>query len=113
MEFLNSVIPPVAILGKSLADTILALAASDRFASKKLSFGATSPSKANRLSAEINEVWRGALLIAAAILVARSNCRRPSPALEPAIADAISHAEKSLPCIDLRWPVKRSDNGAA
>jgi hypothetical protein len=55
----------------------------------------------------VNDIRRGALLIAASILAARriALCQsKPSPALECAISDAIIMAEKILKRIDGRWP---------
>lgn len=49
------------------------------------------------------------LLIAAAILAARKLVNwdgRPSPAMECAIADAITLAERILNRIDNKWPLK-------
>jgi hypothetical protein len=57
----------------------------------------------------MNDLRRGALLIAAAILAARriALCEgKSSPALESAIADSITNAERILARIDSRWPVK-------
>jgi hypothetical protein len=57
----------------------------------------------------MNEVRRGALLIAAAILAARriAACEgKSSPALESAIVDSITNAERILARIDARWPLK-------
>ena len=55
----------------------------------------------------MNNLRRGAPLIAAVILAARriAACEgKSSPALESAIADSISHAERILARIDSQWP---------
>lgn len=55
------------------------------------------------------------LLIAASILAARKLSNwdgRPSPALESAIADAISIAERIMTRIDGRWPVRDNERKA-
>jgi hypothetical protein len=57
----------------------------------------------------VDEGRKRVLLIAASILAARKLAHwdgRPSPALESAIADAITIAERIMARIDARWPVK-------
>ena len=57
----------------------------------------------------MDEGRKRVLLIAAAILAARKAAQleyRPSPALEAAIANAITTAELILRRIDSRWPAK-------
>jgi gamma-glutamylcysteine synthetase len=59
----------------------------------------------------VDEGRKRVLLIAASILAARKLGNwdgRPSPALESAIADAITIAERIMARIDSRWPVKAS-----
>jgi hypothetical protein len=54
----------------------------------------------------MDEGRKRTLLIAASILVARKYAQlegKPSPALDSAIADAISLAEKIMKQIDARW----------
>ena len=56
----------------------------------------------------VDEGRKRVLLIAASILAARKLADwdgRPSPALESAIANAISLAERIMAKIDSRWPV--------
>lgn len=58
----------------------------------------------------VDEGRKRVLLIAASILAARKLVQgdgRPSPALECAIADAISLAERIMARIDTRWPPPR------
>jgi gamma-glutamylcysteine synthetase len=55
----------------------------------------------------MDEGRKRVLLIAASILAARKLVNwdgRPSPALESAIADAITIAERIMARIDSRWP---------
>jgi hypothetical protein len=55
----------------------------------------------------VDEGRKRVLLIAASILAARKLANwdgRPSPALESAIADAITIAERIMARIDSRWP---------
>jgi len=55
----------------------------------------------------VDEGRKRVLLIAASILAARRLAHwdgRPSPALESAIADAITIAERIMARIDSRWP---------
>jgi hypothetical protein len=57
----------------------------------------------------MDEGRKRTILIAASILVARDYAQlkgKPSPALEAAIADAISLAEKIMQRIDSRWAVR-------
>jgi hypothetical protein len=57
----------------------------------------------------MDEARKRVLLIAASILAARHLANwdgRPSPALEAAIANAISLAERIMARIDNRWPVR-------
>jgi hypothetical protein len=57
----------------------------------------------------MDEGRKRVLLIAASILAAPKLVQwdgRPSPALECAIADAISLAERIMARIDSRWPAK-------
>ncbi len=57
----------------------------------------------------VDETRKRVLLIAASILAARKLANwdgRPSPALECAIANAISLAERIMARIDSRWPAK-------
>jgi len=57
----------------------------------------------------MDEGRKRVLLIAASILASRHLANwdgRPSPAVESAIADAISLAERIMARIDSRWPVK-------
>ncbi len=58
----------------------------------------------------MDEGRKRVLLIAASILAARKLADwdgRPSPAVDAAIANAISVAERILSRIDGRWPVKQ------
>ena len=58
-------------------------------------------------NAAVDEGRKRVLLIAASILAARRLAqldRKPSPAIESCIADAISDAEKIMRRIDARWP---------
>jgi len=59
----------------------------------------------------VDEGRKRVLLIAASILAARKLAHwdgRTSPALESAIADAITIAERIAARIDSRWPTKES-----
>ena len=58
----------------------------------------------------MDEGRKRTILIAASILVARKYVQlegKPSPALDSAIADAISLAEKIMKQIDARWAAPR------
>jgi hypothetical protein len=58
----------------------------------------------------VDEGRKRVLLIAASILATRKLANwdgRPSPALESAIADAITIAERIMARIDSRWPAKQ------
>jgi len=60
----------------------------------------------------VEEGRKRVLLMAASILAARKLANwdgRPSLALESAIADAITMAERIMTRIDARWPAKVSD----
>jgi hypothetical protein len=65
---------------------------------------------------ENQEAASAFLLIATSILTARKLAQvwdgRPSPALEAAISDAISQAERILAKIDARWPTAPPRSGA-
>ena len=59
----------------------------------------------------MDEGRKRTLLIAASILAARKLAQwdgRPSPALECAIADSITLAEKIMQRIDTRWPTAKT-----
>ena len=59
----------------------------------------------------MDEGRKRVLLIAASILAARHLANwdgRPSPAVESAIANAITMAERILNKIDSRWPVREN-----
>lgn len=65
--------------------------------------------KRNCYTAGMDEGHKRVLLIAASILAARKLANwdgRPSPALESALADAITIAERIMARIDNRWPAK-------